>query len=224
MLCDGVFWLVESLSEGGEERASLVAQRLGLQASNAGACAPALVGELGSRRLPKRNSKQPEAKKTEESPPRGGRRGLGTRPGRSLCRGKSSDGRGRRQSPRRLAVSLLARWTQAGPLTTDHHPHQRENGAASFTRPVARKHCHLMRQTPSTSVKGARSCPTLCNPMDYTVHGILRPEHWSGEPFPSPGGLPNPGIEPRSPALRADSLPAEPPGMPIASGSSRPRD
>ena len=38
-----------------------------------------------------------------------------------------------------------------------------------------------------------------------------RPEYWSGYPFPSPGDLPNPGIEPRSPALQADSLPAEPP-------------
>ena len=33
-------------------------------------------------------------------------------------------------------------------------------------------------------------------------------EDWSGQPFPSPGGLPNPGIEPGSPALQADSLPA----------------
>ena len=33
-----------------------------------------------------------------------------------------------------------------------------------------------------------------------------------GKPFPSPGDLPNPGIEPRSPTLQADSLPAEPPG------------
>ena len=36
-----------------------------------------------------------------------------------------------------------------------------------------------------------------------------RPEYWSGWPFPSPGDLPNPGIEPRSPELQADSLPAE---------------
>ena len=41
-----------------------------------------------------------------------------------------------------------------------------------------------------------------------------RPEYWSGEPFPSPGDLPNPGIEPRSPELQADSLPAKPPGFP----------
>ena len=41
-----------------------------------------------------------------------------------------------------------------------------------------------------------------------------RPEYWSGQPFPSPGDLPKPGIKPRSPALQADSLPAEPPGKP----------
>ena len=39
-----------------------------------------------------------------------------------------------------------------------------------------------------------------------------RPEYWNGQPFPSPGDLPDPGSEPRSPALQADSLPAEPPG------------
>ena len=41
-----------------------------------------------------------------------------------------------------------------------------------------------------------------------------RPEDWSGWPFPSPGDLPNPGVEPRSPTLQADSLPAEPEGKP----------
>ena len=48
--------------------------------------------------------------------------------------------------------------------------------------------------------------------------GFSRPEHWSGEPFPSPRGLPKPGIEPRSPALQADSLPAKPPGQPKSPG------
>ena len=42
--------------------------------------------------------------------------------------------------------------------------------------------------------------------------GFPRQEYWSGLPFPSPGDLPDPGIEPRSPALWADSLPFEPPG------------
>ena len=41
-----------------------------------------------------------------------------------------------------------------------------------------------------------------------------RQEHWSGLSFPSPWYLLNPGIEPRSPALQADSLPPEPPGKP----------
>ena len=39
-----------------------------------------------------------------------------------------------------------------------------------------------------------------------------RQEYWSGLPFPSPGDLPDPGLEARSPALRADTLPSEPPG------------
>ena len=48
-----------------------------------------------------------------------------------------------------------------------------------------------------------------------------RQEYWSGLPFPSPGDLPNPGIEPGSPALQADALPSEPPGKPnvIKTGS-----
>ena len=40
--------------------------------------------------------------------------------------------------------------------------------------------------------------------------GFSRQEYWSGLPFPSPGDLPDPGIEPRSPALQADTLPSEP--------------
>ena len=90
-----------------------------------------------------------------------------------------------------------------------------------------------------------QSCWTSCNPMNFSVHGLLqagiqewvkwsevkllsrvqlfatpwtvpyqaslsmgfpRQEHWSGLPFPSPGDLPDPGIEPRSPALQADAL------------------
>ena len=48
--------------------------------------------------------------------------------------------------------------------------------------------------------------------------GFSRPEHWRGEPFRSPGDLPNPGIKPRSPALWADYLPAEPQGKPKNTG------
>ena len=45
--------------------------------------------------------------------------------------------------------------------------------------------------------------------------GFSRQEYWSGLPFPCPGDLLNPGVEPGSPALQADSLPSEPPGKPF---------
>ena len=53
--------------------------------------------------------------------------------------------------------------------------------------------------------EAAQSCPTLCDPMDYEVPpsvGFSRQEYWSGLPFPSPGDLPNPGIEPGSLVLQ----------------------
>ena len=46
--------------------------------------------------------------------------------------------------------------------------------------------------------------------------GFSRQEYWSGLPFPSPGDLPDPGIEPGSPALEADALTSEPPGSSIS--------
>ena len=86
-----------------------------------------------------------------------------------------------------------------------------------------------------------QSCPTCCNPMYCIVKvkvkslsrvrpfatpwtiahqappsmGFSRQEYWSGLPFPSPGNLPNPGIELRSPALQADALTSKPPGKPV---------
>ena len=54
--------------------------------------------------------------------------------------------------------------------------------------------------------------------MDYTVHRIFQARILEWEPFPSPGDLLNPGIEPRSPTLQADFLPAEPPGEPKNTG------
>ena len=59
-------------------------------------------------------------------------------------------------------------------------------------------------------VKVAQLCPTLCNPMEYTVHGIFQARilEWVATPPPDPG------IELGSPALQVDSLPAELPGKP----------
>ena len=64
-----------------------------------------------------------------------------------------------------------------------------------------------------------QSCVTVSDPMDCSPPGssvleFSRQEYWNGLPFPSPGDLPNPEIEPGSPALQADSLLTEPPGKP----------
>ena len=63
-------------------------------------------------------------------------------------------------------------------------------------------------------------CDILIQIHSLYIHTILsrkfsRPEYWSGLPSLSPGDLPNPGIEPGSPALQADSLPAELSGKPF---------
>ena len=59
-----------------------------------------------------------------------------------------------------------------------------------------------------------KSCLTLVTPWTVARQaplsmGFSRQEYWTGLPFPSPGDLPDPEIEPRSPALQADSLPTE---------------
>ena len=66
----------------------------------------------------------------------------------------------------------------------------------------------------------AQSCLTLYDPLDCSppgssVHGFSRQEYWSGLPFPPPGDLPDPGIEPESPALQVDSLPLSHQGSPV---------
>ena len=66
----------------------------------------------------------------------------------------------------------------------------------------------------------AQSCQTLATPWTIAHQaplcvGFSRQEYWSGLPCPSPGDLPDPGIEPGSPALQADSLLSEPPGKPM---------
>ena len=66
-----------------------------------------------------------------------------------------------------------------------------------------------------SEVKVTQVSPTLCDPinMEFFQARILQ---WL--PFPSPGALPNPGIESRCPALQVDSLPAEPQGKPKNTG------
>ena len=63
----------------------------------------------------------------------------------------------------------------------------------------------------------SQSCPTLCDPMDctlpdFSVHRIVQGRILEWVSFPPPGDLPDPGIQPGSPELQADSLLSEPPG------------
>ena len=67
-------------------------------------------------------------------------------------------------------------------------------------------------------VKVTQSCPTVCDPVGHTVHGILQATILEWVAFSFSRGSSNPGIEPRSPKLQVDSLPAEPPGKPKNTG------
>ena len=68
-------------------------------------------------------------------------------------------------------------------------------------------------------VKSLSRVPLFATPWTVAYQAPLsmrfsRQEYWSGLPFPSPGDLPDPGIEPGSPALESDALTSEPPGKP----------
>ena len=67
-------------------------------------------------------------------------------------------------------------------------------------------------------MKVAPSCPTLCDPMDSTVPGLLQARILEWVAFPLSRGSSYPGIETMTPALQADSLPAEPQGKPKNTG------
>ena len=63
-----------------------------------------------------------------------------------------------------------------------------------------------------------QSCPTLCKSTDYSqlgspVHGISQARTLEWVVIPSPGDLPNPGVQHASPTSHADSLPYEPPSL-----------
>ena len=70
-------------------------------------------------------------------------------------------------------------------------------------------------------VKVTQSCPTVCHPKDYTVLGFIQDRilEWVAIPFSREPSQPR--DQPRSPALRADSLPAEPHGKPKNTGVGR---
>ena len=89
---------------------------------------------------------------------------------------------------------------------------------------VGQRESSMETCTLKVAVLVTQSCPTLWDPMDYSqsgssVHGIFQAKVLAWQPFAFPGDRPNPGTEPRSPALQADPLPSEPPGNPKNTGA-----
>ena len=83
--------------------------------------------------------------------------------------------------------------------------------------PLAINNCHVQEKRSSIKYRIlpiTRSQLYLVCQAPLSI-GILQEEYWSGLPFPSLGDLPDPGNEPGSPALQADSSPSVPPGKPI---------
>ena len=109
-------------------------------------------------------------------------------------------------------VLCLFTWSQrilSGSLKECWNPHliSKENGAWRYDIICPNEGCAVL------------GCSVLSEPLQprglgparlLCPQGFSRQEHWSGLPFPSPRDLPNPGMEPRSPTLQADSLPAKP--------------
>ena len=76
-----------------------------------------------------------------------------------------------------------------------------------------RKYSNVRSESESHSVVSNSLRPHRLYSMEFS-----RPEYWRGQPFPSPGDLPNPGIKQGSPALQTDSLPTELWGKPLSGG------
>ena len=79
---------------------------------------------------------------------------------------------------------------------------------------------HLLISVWNEMNEVTQSCPTFCDPMDCnlpgsSIHGIFQARVLEWVDISSPGDLPGPGIEPRFPALQADTLPSELPGKPF---------
>ena len=84
--------------------------------------------------------------------------------------------------------------------------------------PAVTSHWSHLREACPTLERVAQACRTLRDPTDYTAHGILQARILEWGAFPFSRGSSQPRIKPRSPALQADSLPAEPPGKPKNTG------
>ena len=86
--------------------------------------------------------------------------------------------------------------------------------SSSYNLDTSFNHSHRKKKVKSLSCVWFFATPWTVAYQAPPSLGFSRQEYWSGLPLPSPGDLPDPGIEPGSPALQADSLPSEPPGKP----------
>ena len=104
-------------------------------------------------------------------------------------------------------------------LDTSCFPDSDYTSPLCVSAPISPQHIHIINgylfltqmPLPQGKVKVAQLCPTLCNSMDSPWNSPGQNTGVGSFSF-SPGDLPNPGIKPRSPAVRADSFPAEPQG------------
>ena len=99
---------------------------------------------------------------------------------------------------------------RVAPLTATRESLQ----AATQTGPTKNKHINKVKVKSLSHVRLFVTQWTVAYQAPPSM-GFSRQEYWSWLPFPSPGDLPNPWIEPGSPTLEADALTSEPPGKPI---------
>ena len=83
----------------------------------------------------------------------------------------------------------------------------------SLAERTTKFHCVMKSESESRSVRLFATPWTVAYQAPWSM-GFSRQEYWRGLPFPSPGDLPNPGIEPGSPALQTDALPSKSHGKP----------
>ena len=115
------------------------------------------------------------------------------------------------------------------------HKFSRQNGFSSISKRKWIKHSSIFSVTQKTpniipiykvKVKSLSRVRLFATPWTVAYQappsvGFSRQEYWSGLPFPSPGDLPNPRIEPGSPTLQADALTSAPPGKPLHNNLKR---
>ena len=110
-------------------------------------------------------------------------------------------------------------WSHKGPDTTkwSNHHSRRRHWVMKWRGVKWRKDKFYPMSSSSHSceVKLLSRVRLFATPRTAASTGFSRKDYWSGLPCPSPGDLPNPGTEPRSPTLQADALPSGPPGKPI---------